>query len=183
MKDIPGYEGRYAVTKDGRVWSYKKLTSVGRRGGVRVDGNRWMTLSVSNAGKGYHRIALVNKNGQRRMWLVHRLVAMTYIDNPRGLPFVNHINGDTTDNHVENLEWCDAKGNAVHAYGNGWIKIPNQSGEHNSQAKIIADEVRRIKKMAHDGVGDTMISRLLNISRSTVKGITKGETWKDVDYV
>jgi len=180
MKDIPGYIGRYAVTKDGRVWSYKKLTPIGLRGGIRVDGDQWMTLSVSNAGKGYHRIALVNKNGQRRMWLVHRLVAMTYIDNPRGLPFVNHINGDTTDNRVENLEWCDAKGNAVHAYGKGWISIPNQSGEHNSQAKIKPDDVRRIRVMASRGMGDTLIARTLGLSRSTVKGITKGETWKDI---
>ena len=180
MKDIPGYIGRYAVTKDGRVWSYKKRSRVGNQGGFRIDGDRWMTLSVSNTGKGYHRIALVDQNGERRMWLVHRLVAMTYIDNPRGLPFVNHINGDTVDNRVENLEWCDAKGNAVHAYGKGWISVPNQSGERNSQAKITTADVRRIRQMAQDGMGDTMIARKLNISRSTVKGITKGETWKDV---
>ena len=183
MKDIPGYIGRYAVTKDGRVWSHRKMTPVGRNGGYRKDGDCWLTLKPNNRGKGYHRVALIDAQGGRRILSVHRLVAITYLDNPYTLPFVNHINGDTVDNRVENLEWCDAKGNAVHAYGNGWIKLPNQSGEHNSQAKITVDEVRHIKKMAHDGIGDTMISRSLNISRSTVKGITKGKTWKDIDYV
>ena len=44
----------------------------------------------------------------------------------------------------------------------------------------LTDDFRRIRKMAQDGMGDTVIARKLNISRSTVKGITKGETWKDV---
>jgi len=180
MKDVPGYEGRYAVTRDGRVWSHPKMTLVGRNGGYRQDGDCWLTLRPNNRGRGYHRVALTDAEGNRRMLSVHRLVAMTYIDNPHNLPFVNHINGDTVDNRVENLEWCDAKGNAVHAYGKGWVSVPDQSGERNSQAKITTADVRRIRQLAQDGMGDTMIARKLNISRSTVKGITKGETWKDV---
>ena len=180
MKDIPGYEGRYAVTKDGRVWSHPKQTSVGKNGGLRKDGGRWLTLRVDNRGKGYYRLTLIDAKGKRKPWLVHRLVAVTYLDNPSNLSFVNHINGITTDNRDENLEWCDAKGNVVHAYGNGWIKMPNQSGIANSQAKLTANDVRRVRNMAADGIGDTAISRLTGFNRSAVKDITKYRTWKDI---
>jgi len=180
MKDIPGYEGRYAVTRDGRVWSHKKETPVGKNGGVRLDGDRWLTLTVGNMGKGYHRIALVNAEGKRKMWLVHRLVAITYIPNPDSLPFINHINGVTTDNRVENLEWCDAQGNSVHAYGNGWVKLPNQKGALNSQAKVTEKDVQIIRRLSKQGYRGTHISKELGVCRSTVNDIINYRTWKDV---
>ena len=181
MKDIPGYENRYAVTDDGRVWSYEKKSQVGQNGGIRIDGNRWLKLHKAKAksGKIYHRVVLIDKNGKRKQWLVHRLVGISYIPNPDNLPFINHINGITTDNRIDNLEWCDAKSNSIHAYNNGWIKTPNQSGAANSQARLTVDDVRRIRNMAADGMGDTEISRLTGVNRSAVKDITKYKTWKD----
>ena len=95
MKDIENYEGLYAITRSGSVWSYKS--------------NKF--LKPSNNGKGYYQISLC-KDGKGKNYLIHRLVAEAYIPNPEGLPQVNHKDENTQNNCASNLEWCDAKYNA-----------------------------------------------------------------------
>ena len=103
MKDIKGYEGQYAVTSCGKVWSYKT--------------NRFLIPQANE--RGYLRVTL-SKNGKLKHYFVHRLVAEAYIPNPLGLPQVNHKSEEKTENYVNNLEWCDCKYNIN--YGTGLQK-------------------------------------------------------------
>ena len=48
----------------------------------------------------------LRKNGKRKCFLIHRLIAKAFIENPYNLPQVNHKDEDKTNNKVENLEWC-----------------------------------------------------------------------------
>lgn len=68
--------------------------------------------------KGYESIALSVK-GKVYKRLIHRLVAMAYINNPQNLPQVNHIDGNIRNNNVSNLEWVTNKENTQHAYDTG----------------------------------------------------------------
>lgn len=93
MKDISGYEWLYAVTPDGKVWSYRNCIFL--KWGVDFF---W-----------YIRVRLINKTFQ-----VHRLVALTYIPNPDNKPCVNHIDNNASNNHFSNLEWCTHEENIFH---------------------------------------------------------------------
>ena len=92
MKPIPNYEGLYAVTEDGKVWSHRR--------------KRFLKNTVQN----YLSVSLF-KNGQGKQFYVHRLVAMVYIPNPNNYPEVNHKDENKLNPHVSNLEWCDRKYN------------------------------------------------------------------------
>ena len=104
MKDIPGYEGLYAATTNGQIWSYRSQKF----------------LKPELLENGYHRVCLSGRDGRKR-FRVHTLVAMTYIDNPFQYNEVNHIDGDKINNCVSNLEWCSHKYN-IHHYLNTLCK-------------------------------------------------------------
>jgi len=126
MKDIKGFEGLYAITKDGQVWSYpkewvsnNKLKQVFKKKGI------FLKLSLNK--KGYLLVRLC-ASYQKKSFLVHRLVAKAFIPNILNKDTVNHINGIKIDNRVENLEWCSNIENMRHGYKIGLFKnkIKNQ---------------------------------------------------------
>lgn len=107
MRDIPNFEGLYAVTSCGKVWSYRSK---------RFLKPSW---SHSNSGKdweGYLQVTLM-KDGKKHYMKVHRAVALTYIPNPNNLPETDHINGDRRNNSVNNLQWITKEANLMKREG------------------------------------------------------------------
>jgi len=85
----------------------------------------------------------VKKGEYFKYYSVHRLVAETYIPNPENKRVVNHIDGDKTNNHVNNLEWVTDSENVKHSYDLGLQKIKSDKEHHNS---------KKIYQFSKDGV-------------------------------
>jgi hypothetical protein len=71
--------------------------------------------------KGYYQFlaSFGSKKGQRQLKL-HKCIASTFIPNPENKPFINHIDGNKTNNKLDNIEWCTGKENAQHAWDSGF---------------------------------------------------------------
>ena len=110
VKEVCGYEGLYLIDSLGNV------VSCPRQQGSRFV-NQYKILGTKINRLGYKEVAL-SKDGKTRTVLLHRLLALHFIDNPNNLPCVNHRNGVKTDNRLENLEWCTRSQNTKHAYEN-----------------------------------------------------------------
>ena len=102
-KDIKNYEGLYQVSELGEIKS-----------------KRGIILKPQPNTSGYFQVGLY-KNGIRRKFCVHKLVAEAFISNPYNLPEVNHKDEDKSNNTVSNLEWC------TRIYNNNY-------GSHNDRA-------------------------------------------------
>ena len=98
-EDIPGYEGLYQVSNTGKVRSLGNNKS-----------RKTKILKQNTTKNGYKRVGLW-KNGKRKPYYVHRLVAQVFLPNPNNLPEVNHIDENKQNNVVWNLEWCDREYN------------------------------------------------------------------------
>jgi len=119
MKDISEYEGLYAVTKGGQVWSYPKGKNINGKFLNPIIGS---SGSARRASKRKQASVMLYKKGVRKNKLIHRLVAEAYIDNPQHKPDVNHIDGNPLNNNFNNLEWVTKKENMQHAQDKGLLK-------------------------------------------------------------
>lgn len=113
-KDIEGYEGLYQVSTCGNVKSLPKI----RRNGTGTYIQKERLLKPSNTSTGYKKVELC-KDGKRKGFKVHRLVAIAFIPNPDNKPEVNHIDGNKINNNIDNLEWVTSSENSIHAYETG----------------------------------------------------------------
>lgn len=173
-KDIPEFEGLYAITRSGRIWSYAKKPLTGNAG--RKHNGKW--LSPWFTVNGYPIVELRKRKGGLKTFFVHRLVALVYIPNPKNLPWINHKNGIQGDHSIKNLEWCTPGENARHAIRTGLNSV---GVAHIGDKPFLTEmHVRKIRRLRKTGYTVKEICTIMNVSMFRVYDLLEGRTYKDI---
>lgn len=146
-RPIQNFESYYEVSNWGRVRNI-------------------VTKSLLKAHKtpaGYYRLQLQVK-GKSVNFLVHRLVAVAFIQNPQNKPEVNHINSIRTDNYFQNLEWVTSSENLKHAYDSGFkeIKYIVYCEELNITTIGTGEMERKLKELGYSKARQSSILSCIN---------------------
>lgn len=165
-KEVPEYE-EYLLVSD---WGNVKTKTRSKTNGV-TEKSKILTQKEKN--NRYLEIG-IRINSKKKYFLVHRLVAMTFLHRIEGLDFVNHKNCDKKDNRVENLEWCTSSQNSIHAHKNG--RCSNEEKHH--KAKLTKEKVLYIRQ---SNKNDKTLAQELGVSESTIQNVKARKTWKYFD--
>lgn len=136
-KEIPGFT-RYLISTNGEI--YSTILKI--------------ILKIQKSEDGYLAIGLVDDNGEKRCSIgVHILVAKTYIENPKKLPEVNHLDGNKENNSVKNLEWCTGPENILHALDTELNKSRKKIVKYTFDGNFV-EEYRSVKEASENNSVD-----------------------------
>jgi len=161
-KDICGYENRYQISDLGRV------KSISRR-------LERILVPVMDS-YGYYRITLISKDGDKRNYLIHRLVGIHFIPNPENKPTVNHKFGIKTDNRASQLEWFTVLEQNRHAVATG---LTTQIGESHRGSIFTDKEVIEILTSKET---TTELSKRTGWKIATISKIRTRKNWKHITH-
>lgn len=121
----------YSVSSEGRIRREAKAPGATTGNCLKLVGDK----------EGYGRVTLAFR-GEKKNYLAHRLVAKMFIPNPENHPQINHKNGITNDNRVENMEWVTNSENNKHAVASLGRKSRGGSWKGSRLTKADVDEIK-----------------------------------------
>ena len=160
-KPVVGYEELYEVSSNGRVRSHQSH-GTGKRGGL---------LAQASTPKGY-RVLTLCKEKRKRQWRVHQLVVLAFLGKIGAGKQVHHINADTSDNRVENLEIVSAKNNL------GARRMP--CGSRHRGAKLSERAVLEIRHRLKRGAIGAVLAREFCVLPCTISAIKVRRIWAHI---
>lgn len=174
-KPIEGYEDLYEVSNFGRVKS-KAHVVVSKNGRHMPFKEKILSPKITNYG--YCSVVLQGKSG-RDYRSVHRLVASAFIENtqPDVRDQVNHIDGNTNNNFVENLEWCSQSENMKHAYRVG-LELP-RANEDGTLAKLTNEQARVIRERYVNGEKQKDLAKEYGVGPQSISHVVRNVSFKD----
>lgn len=116
---------------------------------------------------GYYRCSVQRLDGTWTSQPVHRLVAKAFIPRTKNRDIVNHIDGNRTNNRIENLEWVTPKENVIHSFKFGSRKICKQVPKKTILTDFQVDQIGKLREL----YTVNQIAKLFNIEYQSLKNI------------
>lgn len=135
-KEIPGADN-YKASNLGRIYSNKSRK----------------VLKTIKCFNGYCNVAIRYNSSEFKKYWVHRLIAQAFIPNPENKPYVNHIDGDPTNNKLSNLEWSTPSENNFHTWKvsktkeNQALKVIKDILKHNKDIILVSEIIHHLEEM------------------------------------
>lgn len=176
-KKIKGFEDLYLVSEYGEIIRLpKKVNSVRSSSGKRILSKKKLKIQTNKYG--YNYTQLTDKNGNRKHYFIHQLVALNFLENPNNYTSINHKDEDKTNNHYSNLEWRSVRYNNL--YNNRQSKI-NKKLQNSVKTRkpiiqynkegVLVEEFQSINEACRLlGIFKQGISRCLNNKQKYYKG-------------
>lgn len=170
VREVPGFAA-YRLSYDGILesrWRWGAYYSGIERNDI------WRIVPLKNNAKGYIPISLRSADGKCRRTHLHRILAETFISPaPFEKAVVRHLNGDSTDNSLDNLAW------GTYLDNENDKKLYGQWHKRTGGAKLTSDQVTKIRERAFK-ISQKSLAVEYGVSRPTITRIINGSIWREV---
>ena len=164
-KTIPNYS-KYEASSTGYIKTFNWKGSAQTR-----------IMKPALDGSGYLRTMLIRDDGITHTIKVHRIIAQTFIENPKNKAEVNHKNGIKSDNNVSNLEWLTHAENVQHCVDNGWMVT--KRGEDNGCSILKEYQILEIRDKFNPRIYTRqMLAEEYGVKACTIKDVILRRSWK-----
>lgn len=176
--DRKNFEGLYQISSFGRVKSLGRLDAQGHK---RKEKLLSLRKTIKKGMRGYYLSVILHSKPHKSNCKVHRLVAEEFLPNPLNYKQVNHIDGDKSNNHYKNLEWCSQSQNSQHAHDTGLV-IPAKGVSH-GRNKLTEEQVKelylsKLKGVNREDFVAQELGRVYGVNGRMILSIYRKEAWK-----
>lgn len=177
--EIPRIVG-HRFGDDGSIWTRFSSACIDGRWRQRLT-DRWRRRRLQKTGgqEGRLSVLVVEADGIRKNYLVHRLILEAFVGPcPEGME-CRHLDGDPSNNRLENLRWGTPKENAADRVRHGTIY--RGVGTKSPTAKLTDHDIPAIQKMHLEGVSYSSIARMYGVYSGTIRNACLGRSWSHLD--
>jgi hypothetical protein len=176
-KAIPNYEDLYEVSSDGQVRSLGRVVGCISKWGTEAELNcKPVLMKPYTHDNGYKTVILFDKASNRKSRTIHSLVAQAFIGPRLKNLVVRHLDGNSFNNDISNLDYGTHKDNMQDAVRHGTAPI----GEKNPAAKLSETTVLDIRNRCALGVTTKEMVVEFKMTKEAINNITAGRSWKHI---